>query len=970
MYNNSKWMNQTKNYKPCRIIYYNSGRYTFFETHLDKNTILFGNNNAGKTSFLNGLQFFLLPEINMHRLHQKFHVNPKYTKHETYEYYFPSANSFIVAEFENAFGRFVQILFRGKGEYAYSRIFTKASYDDIRNQLWDNETNEIRKVQSIDFKNYLKTTPNYRFVEDRDTIIDLIYSNDITNENNGRYAIVPIKAGNAKCENIRNLIKLAFNIDTLTDDDLKEILIRYVEGNLKNENDIIDVDFHKLCDKQAEYKSELDYNIMISNHIPAFNRCELNVQTLKALGPKLGNDYADFYTLNNRLVKQFAVDIDKINQECQLLEQAYDASKNTWNEAKNEFNKYQNQIDLLKTQLSDKETKFKAYTDTVAKFQLQDKSKVEQMLYFETIINQINDDLAIIDDKNRITSDINRLNKKILDCNKSILSLKATIETNSDVRIVYNQVGEEEKKLLRSIWAAESESEYILSAREKEIISSLSELIQYNEPSGYYILFNRKLHKSVDDLDIEIQKEDLAAKEKELIDLNEQIEAKRLLLDGEIGKNKEKLTLDIAKARESLRIISSYASYEEEISNLRDQIVSYTALKDEAAEKRDSTGATATQNNSVYVSKKSVLDQLKKEESEHKDFYQTIKMSADRLGMRFDVEDVNDRKINITKLTKDIVDNFSKELAESDKAKKALLKDLLLFVSKGIIEDIDNQLVSTDVTGKVMIGFVTDQLAYIYDNLEEKRKSIETSMLAGFTEAHRAAEIIQEYRKHVLDCVNDFNKKLESTNVSNFKCISLKVNFSMRFDDFHTTYKDIDNHNTTEESISRFFLKLRQFLDKTGIKDKITLDQILDNFVVQYHTEDGIETKAQSNGTNIMANSVLLSQLKSELVKGDRANLIFNYYLPIIIDEVSNIDNNNLSTLKKFLSEKELVMFCATPTPTISVDNNYEIIIYLSSNVRHEIFDAQRPVVHFLPENLYVRKIDSQEEDFGELKEA
>lgn len=970
MYDNSKWMNQTKNYKPCRIIYYNSGRYTFFETHLDKNTILFGNNNAGKTSFLNGLQFFLLPEINMHKLHHKFHVNPKYTKHETYEYYFPSANSFIVAEFENAFGRFVQILFRGKGEYAYSRIFTKASYDDIRNELWDNERNEIKKVQSIDFKNYLKTTPHYRFVEDRDTIIDLIYSNDITNENNGRYAIVPIKAGNAKCENIRNLIKLAFNIDTLTDDDLKDILIRYVEGNLKNENDIIDVDFHKLCDKQLEYKKELDYNVMISNHVPVFKRCELNVQTLKALGPKLGNDYADIYTINNRFIKQFAIDIDKINQECQALEQARDSSRTTWNEAVNEYNKYHNQIDLLKTQLIDKTAKFKAYTDTVIKYQLQEKSKAEQMFYFENIINQINNDLLIIDDKNKILADISKLNKKINDCNRSILSLKATIETNSDPRIVYNQVGEAEKRLLRSIWAAESESEYELSSREKEIISSLTELIQFNEPSGYYILFNRKLHKSVDDLDIEIQKEDLLAKEKELIELNELIEAKRLLLDGEIGKNKEKLLLDLSKMKENLKVITQYASYEEEINSLNDQIVSYTDLEKEASTKKETTGATAQHNNGLYVSKKSALEQLQKEETEHKNLYQKVKMSADRLGMRFEMDDDVDRKVSITQLTKELVDNFCKELEESDKAKKELFRDLHLFVSKGIIEDIDNQLVATDVSGKVMIGFVTDQLSYIYDNLDEKRKSIETSMLAGFTEAHRAAEIIQEYRKHVLDCINDFNKKLESTAVSNFKCISLKVNFSMRFDDFHTTYKDIDNHNATEESISRFFLKLRQFLDKTGIKDKITLDKILDNFVVQYHTEEGIETKAQSNGTNIMANSVLLSQLKSELVKGDRANLIFNYYLPIIIDEVSNIDNNNLSTLTKFLSEKELVMFCATPTPTISVDNNYEIVIYLSSNVRHEIFDAQRPVVHFLPENLYIKEIESQEEAFGEYKEA
>jgi len=122
----------TISYKPCRILYYNSCKYTFFETHLDKNTILFGNNNAGKTSFLNGLQFFLLPEVNFNNIDNKFNFKKKYTSEDSFKYYFPTNHSFIIAEFENAFGRFLQVIFSGRNQLEYARIFTKESYESVR----------------------------------------------------------------------------------------------------------------------------------------------------------------------------------------------------------------------------------------------------------------------------------------------------------------------------------------------------------------------------------------------------------------------------------------------------------------------------------------------------------------------------------------------------------------------------------------------------------------------------------------------------------------------------------------------------------------------------------------------------------------------------------------------------------------------------------------------------------------------
>lgn len=967
MYDN-KQLDREKIYKPCRTIYYNSGRYTFFETHLDKNTILLGNNNAGKTSFLNGLQFFLLPEINLKRLHDKFHFNKKYTTKETYEYYFPTNNSFIIAEFENAFGKFVQILFRNSDDYSYSRVFTKTSYEEIREQLWDSENNSIRKTQGIDFKNYLKGTLNYKYAADKDTINKLIYSNNINSEDEGRYAIIPINNGGAKSTNIKQLVKLAFNIDVITGDDLKDVFISFIEGGLKNLKDTVDIDFHKLCEQQDQYKKELHHYAIVNNQKEDFIRVKSNVKIIQEIGPIIYKEYTDICNFHSRYFRKTNDLMAVINEACISLESARDASRLIWTDAKNNHTSIENNIVVEKNRKKEQEDKYKHFKNIVEKYNLQEKSQIEQLMFFETEIKRIKDDLTIVENKEEISKAIALLNREIASLKKENLEIESILKENSDPKIVYNQLNDKDRQLLRTIWPKESGSEYILTDREKDIISSLHELISFNSSNNYYMIFNEKLKRVVDDLDLKSQEEKLIKNNEKLKTLNEDLISKIALQDGEITKNKNKLNEDLIVFKRDMDIISKYFSYDSEILITEEKIKSLEIEEKTAALLKSTTAERANQDSNTYVQKKTEQDQLNKELEEHKSLYDKIEINASRLGLQ-PVEPNLEITVVTNKLTKEMVDIFCSELESTDKAKKDLHKDLQMFVAKSIISDDDQELVYSGITTKTMMSFV-DKLVYIYENIDEKINSIKQSMYNGFSDAYDSAEKFDEYKKHISSSIGAFNQKIERTSVSNFDHISIKIDFDMRFDDFNKTYRDIDHHNPTDISIDTFFLKLRQFLDKSGIKEKITLHKIINNFTVQYHTKSGIETKAQSNGTGIMANAVILSQLKNELI-GNGSNVIkLKYFLPIIVDEVSNIDNHNLKTLKKFLSEKDFIMFCATPTPTISIDNNYEIVIQLSSNVRHEIFDPQRPVVHFLPENLFIRKIESQEDSFGDVLEA
>ena len=133
------------NYKIAikRLALVDSAGFSFVEMPLDEHAILLAVGNVGKSSILNSLRLFLLPEENLRKSEVKFGFrNPKtegyYTNSQSYDHYFPSNHSFLVLEVENAVGTHCQILYRGDiGSLSYKRIFVPVPFADLRDIFWD-----------------------------------------------------------------------------------------------------------------------------------------------------------------------------------------------------------------------------------------------------------------------------------------------------------------------------------------------------------------------------------------------------------------------------------------------------------------------------------------------------------------------------------------------------------------------------------------------------------------------------------------------------------------------------------------------------------------------------------------------------------------------------------------------------------------------------------------------------------------
>lgn len=91
-----------------RFVAVDSAGVAITEIDLREGGILIGGGNIGKTSLLNAIRLFLLPEENFKNSKKKFGFADKegkfYSDDESFEHYFPSNSSFLILECDNYLG--------------------------------------------------------------------------------------------------------------------------------------------------------------------------------------------------------------------------------------------------------------------------------------------------------------------------------------------------------------------------------------------------------------------------------------------------------------------------------------------------------------------------------------------------------------------------------------------------------------------------------------------------------------------------------------------------------------------------------------------------------------------------------------------------------------------------------------------------------------------------------------------------
>ena len=126
-----------------QLVFVNSAAYAYTQIRIDQHTALFGENNLGKTSMLNALKLFLLPEVNFRNCGSKFNFRGTngnlYDGMASFRYYFPEDRAFIILEAENPHGDFCIVLHRGGAtdKMEYARLVVPCPYARLEPLFWN-----------------------------------------------------------------------------------------------------------------------------------------------------------------------------------------------------------------------------------------------------------------------------------------------------------------------------------------------------------------------------------------------------------------------------------------------------------------------------------------------------------------------------------------------------------------------------------------------------------------------------------------------------------------------------------------------------------------------------------------------------------------------------------------------------------------------------------------------------------------
>ncbi len=669
------------------------------EIDLREGGILIGGGNIGKTSILNAIRLFLLPEENFKDSKNKFGFSDKegnfYSNDECFEHYFPSSTSFLILECDNYLGGPIphcQILYRGSSEKLdYRRMFTSLRYEQIRHLFWDDNAGDdgiggrvdnltLSKVQAF----LKREDKHFKSLVRSSAIKEVIYANQLLDIDAMRFCLFPLSSTkDADVDAFRALVRLLFDMKTGSD------TVRLAVANI-------------IESRKKERKDELNFDIdAFINHNDMLSRRELILKKIESLRPeyeKLALSHQQLVSNRNAedALMQYAMMLDsQITQEKQILDQE------------------EKRLTLQKGKVSSAK---KACDDTLDKQKtLQGEIKVlsRQQKKLDELVQQTAHIISMYDESETI-DDIISGHREHLDDRKEALRFKEDAEAlQTKLEMLEQEISNLERReacyqasvnaqqyklfnqLPERVWMklaavneelAESNPARALSASERQAIESFTDLLE--EKQQHYAVWNLTLEFTPP-----INRE---SDQTRLFKVQEALEEKRTQISelsaigsqSRIERVKEitALKAEINRTVNEINLLKAYTNNVEQLQDTNKELAEVEQARDSLAKQFNAQNALLLQEKHSFdaqidklTEKKQQLEKLtrygvrvKAELQAHhlpvSDFSvlpdQTVDLSEEALHKR--IESLNSKRQAKTDITERLQDFVREQVLEND----------------------------------------------------------------------------------------------------------------------------------------------------------------------------------------------------------------------------------------------------------------------------------------------------------------
>ncbi|MCQ2995775.1 hypothetical protein NLO95_16835 [Pseudomonas syringae] len=951
-----------ENFKMKQIVLINSGAYCYTKVRIDQHTALLGDNNKGKTSMLNALKFFLLPEENLHDCERKFGFKSTkgyYGRDATFGFYFPERNSFMVLEAENPHGPFCIILNVGTKQYSYERTAVPVQYSEIEHLFWNHESSlnggmgaPIEELSRSQIELPLKRLGAV-VIKDVANIKERIYKHQPTRPDAGRFCLLPLKSGGGQAREIdawKRLIHLAFDIAAKDKRTLPDTIATIIEGRKDRTEAELNVNLIEILSRYETLSSVKNRLQMIRNGQPYWERFNQGFADFYAQSSDLMNLLCD---VEQSINEQGSAYLD-VRMQCSanysVVKEGADhqreqaISKNTQlKELKGAIGEIRKNYDRIKKDSIDLSTAMHGYASmTPEEIAAALTAQVEED---RADIKALKDDGEFRREFEQLTREINKGCQKVKDleiliegARPSLLDLHQIPSRTADILYSLNQevfTGECPPLLEGNI---ETISDF--TALFNELDGSLTFLSSPTPvPVKHYdagkLLQSRKDELASVGKRLTQQKRranDLANKTKMSV---EQIEATIAAKQAQIEKDERNIALlkrhefieqeFVRLGQEHGEATEQYAILEARCLELNQQLDEANRLVDQA---RTALEAAKEREQSMLRWGRTVNDIL----HSRLEYLNTGYQSAER------------QEIVVTQDLMDTIESRSQATTRSFNQIKLLVSDLLDVVAL----DDDAEHAHRSAISLETLTNLQEKYRVLYGRLDMEESNHFNQVVQHNDDTMIQIQSIRHARTLISTFIKEIENHLSSIKVSNLTAVAIDCKLHPQFDEL---LKTVDSVNLTGGELPPQVLYDRlgsfctQFVESDQRRDA-TLNMarliVSVDYRVKLHGSDEFTVEAQSTGTSVMINCRLLAFLLKELLQADT-----KVSLPLFIDELSNLDDKNLRSARDIADADGFCVFGATPGLTSGISKvlgNYMNLDYF--NATDQSYSPNRTILY------------------------
>lgn len=898
-----------------KIVAIDSASFAYVEVPLNRNIVLLGTGNLGKSSLVNAVRFFFLPDINVNDADKKFGfisgANDSsdvtyFSKDQIYNHYFPTDDSRLILEVEHqlvdgSIRHHCQVISRG-GNYRSLRTFIPESYATIEHLFWNKSSVAgIRPAKKpgaqllTQLKKINQSTKQFHQVEQ---LIEALYSVNILRPDLCPFVIFPITDIRTNSVNsIRALVKMLFNQDSSS---LRLMTSSAIEAK-ESTSQVLELDIGEIINEQRMLKDrkanldklksiepqfvELQHQYAkISKEQDAANQFAINwaaissvKRSFEAISGKIGEQKASVQTELNR-INHNCSDIEKkiYSHEQRLKEINKKLAHYTNHQEACErvcqpyFNLSQTEIlEILKEEYVEVGDKLKHYTDQsarTAKIGVLDIEIEQKSKYCNTLTKKA---------ENASYSLKEQLHKSIWDKLHSVNPLLAKANPGRNlIDSEISAIGNFAELLKRH----DSHLDFF-----DETIPLLSEASKYS------------LEGEIDDVEAEISK--LKQERQELASLSDSQTAHDAKTINSLRQNMELLHKDIQLLEDLPTIKRLEHDLIEEKNTKEEELKGYKESHESISNKRQGLLDRADELKSQLEEKQQTIrkiDELTTEFSFVATRFKSVKFALDEATETAKVDEplLPDRESLFV---------LTQQLEAAERAKANIYIELCKVVTAGIIQDSHGLLTGNSSDNEIIDTFAS--LSEQFALLEQNQDVLARDTINHNAHVRNRLERLNKTKDKVDITISEINSELASAKVNDLEAVKLDVTLNAHFNDLISSWREFDDLTGDGTLPDEWYVRLQRFLhsDAVNQKDgKLRMDNIIQMAKYQTKKKDAPwDDKDQSTSTKMLINmhlcDIFIQQLSS-----DTSHIAF----PLIMDEVGKVSSEQFPELIKGLNQK------------------------------------------------------------------